>query len=159
MKLKHLFAAAAIALAACGEGTTTPLFRDLGPPPPLPAGATVVTLSSGLQYAEIAVGAGALAQAGSRVQVHYTGWLASTNEAFDSSRQRSPVTFTVGAGSFIPGFEQGIVGMRVGGQRRLIIPPSLAYGNQEVRSEGSGRLIIPANSTLIFDVELVAINP
>jgi FKBP-type peptidyl-prolyl cis-trans isomerase len=110
----------------------------------------IITTPSGLQYADIQVGTGAEATAGKQVSVHYTGWLQNGTE-FDSSRGRGePIQLTLGSGQVIPGWEEGLTGMKVGGQRQLIIPPNLAYGDQ-----GAGGGVIPPNATLIFDVELV----
>ena len=108
---------------------------------------------------DLRVGTGAEATAGRTVTVNYTGWLYSTSAAdnkgtmFDSSLRpgRTPFVFTVGTG-VIQGFSQGTIGMRVGGQRRVIIPPSLGYGSQ-----GSGSTI-PPNATLIFELELLAVQ-
>lgn len=99
------------------------------------------------------IGTGAEATNGSLVSVHYTGTL-TNGQKFDSSRDRGvPFEFVLGNGSVIPGWEQGIMGMKVGGKRVLIIPPQLAYGAQAIGN------IIPANSTLVFEVELVAVGP
>ncbi|HEU4561716.1 MAG TPA: FKBP-type peptidyl-prolyl cis-trans isomerase [Longimicrobium sp.] len=156
MKLKTLFAVAAAAfLSAClGDSTGS---DDVVIPPitELPAGTDTVTTATGLKYAEISVGTGALAENGDQVAVHYTGWLAN-GTGFDTSIGFQPLTFTLGAHQVVAGFEQGIVGMKVGGKRRLIIPSALGYGNVDVRDQ-AGRLVIPANSTLIFDVQLVAV--
>lgn len=112
----------------------------------------MVTTTSGLQYEDLVVGKGALAQAGSRVSVHYTGWLEDGTK-FDSSLDRgSPFEFTLGAGLVIKGWEEGVAGMRVGGKRKLIVPPQLAYGES-----GAGG-VIPPNATLTFEVELLAIK-
>lgn len=113
----------------------------------------IVTTASGLQYADLVVGTGAEATVGKQVQVHYTGWLQNGTQ-FDSSRDRNePLPLTLGEGRVIPGWEEGLTGMKVGGQRQLIIPPNLAYGEQ-----GAGNGLIPPNSTLIFDVELVSVQ-
>lgn len=108
---------------------------------------------------DIVVGAGDLAERGKDVVVHYTGWLfdaaAPDNKGrkFDSSRDRNdPFAFPLGAGHVIQGWDQGVVGMRVGGQRRLVIPPELGYG-----ARGAGG-VIPPNATLVFDVELLAVR-
>jgi len=104
---------------------------------------------SGLQYIEVAPGSGAEARAGQQVTVHYTGWLTNGTE-FDSSRGRNqPFAFALGRGQVIRGWDEGVQGMRIGGQRRLIIPPELGYGARG--ADG----VIPPNATLIFDVELL----
>ena len=100
---------------------------------------------------DLVVGTGDTAQTGDTVSVNYTGWLTDGTQ-FDSSYDRGqPFTFQLGVGSVISGWDQGVVGMKVGGKRRLTIPPDLAYG-------ASGRGSIPPNATLIFEVELVEIN-
>lgn len=105
---------------------------------------------AGLRYAELATGAGAEAQSGQNVTVHYTGWL-TDGRKFDSSRDRgSPFSFRLGAGQVIKGWDQGVAGMKVGGRRRLEIPPELGYG-----SRGVGP--IPGGATLIFAVELLGV--
>lgn len=161
MKIKTLFASLALTLAvsACGGsgGPTGPV--DPGPPPALPTGAQIVTTGSGLQYADIEVGTGTVAQNGNRVRVHYTGWLASNNQFFDTSAGGAPLEFILGSQSLIDGFEQGIPGMRAGGKRRLFIPPALGYGSDPVTDPRTGRVIIPANSSLIFDITLVTVSP
>jgi peptidylprolyl isomerase len=152
VKLKTLAAAAAAAvLAACsGDGPTA---VEIDPPPPLPAGATIVTTASGLQYADITVGTGTVAQNGRAVSVHYTGWL-ENGTGFDTSVGGQPFQFVPGQSAVIPGFQEGVVGMRVGGKRRLFIPPALGYGDVP-QTDSNGNVVIPANSTLIFDVQLV----
>jgi FKBP-type peptidyl-prolyl cis-trans isomerase len=111
-----------------------------------------------LQTTDLVVGTGATATAGRPVTVHYTGWLYKATAAenkgtrFDSSLDRgSPFSFTIG-GQVIAGWNQGVPGMKVGGQRRLVIPPSLGYG-----AAGSPPSI-PGNATLVFDVQLLAVN-
>ena len=108
--------------------------------------------ADGLQYADIKAGCGATATSGQSVTVQYTGWL-TDGTMFDTSRQsgRTPFQFTLGAGQVIRGWDEGVAGMKVGGKRRLVIPPSLGYGAQ---GQGS----IPPNSTLIFDVELLSVG-
>ncbi|NTW28670.1 MAG: FKBP-type peptidyl-prolyl cis-trans isomerase [Coriobacteriia bacterium] len=99
-----------------------------------------------------AVGSGAVAKNGDKVTVNYTGWLTNGTK-FDSSYSRNePFSFTLGAGQVIAGWDQGVSGMKVGGKRKLTIPPSLGYG-----ARGAGG-VIPSNATLIFEVELLKIN-
>ncbi|HSB60707.1 MAG TPA: FKBP-type peptidyl-prolyl cis-trans isomerase [Vicinamibacteria bacterium] len=99
---------------------------------------------------EISVGTGATASAGDVVTVHYILFLSNGTRVESSYDAGTPFTFQIGANQVIPGFERGVVGMRVGGKRRVTIPPSLGYGNQP-----NGP--IPANSTLRFEIELVSI--
>jgi hypothetical protein len=111
-----------------------------------------VTTASGLKYIVVKEGNGKKAKVGAAVEVHYTGWL-TDGKKFDSSRDRGvPIEFTLGEGQVIKGWDEGIALMRVGGKMRLIIPPELAYGSKAVGD------IIPANSTLIFDVELMSVH-
>jgi FKBP-type peptidyl-prolyl cis-trans isomerase len=107
---------------------------------------------SELIIGDLVVGNGATAQAGQSVVVHYTGWL-TNGQKFDSSVDRNdPFDFRLGAGQVIPGWDQGVAGMQVGGKRKLTIPPNLAYG-----SRGAGG-VIPPNATLVFEVELLAVR-
>ncbi|HVZ58929.1 MAG TPA: FKBP-type peptidyl-prolyl cis-trans isomerase [Patescibacteria group bacterium] len=108
--------------------------------------------SAKLKIEDLTVGTGAEAKIGDTVKVNYTGTL-TNGKKFDSSYDRNqPFTFTLGKGEVIKGWDQGIVGMKVGGKRKLTIPPDLGYGNT---AQGS----IPANSTLIFEVELLDLTP
>lgn len=108
-------------------------------------------LPTELAYQEVAAGTGVEAVSGKKITVHYTGYL-PTGEMFDSSVTRgTPFSFVLGEGRVIQGWEQGFAGMKVGGKRTLIVPPSFGYGSQAVGS-------IPANSTLIFDVELLGVE-
>ncbi len=115
---------------------------------------TVITLPDGLNVKDEVVGTGATAAAGDTVAVQYTGTLTS-GKKFDSSYDHGgqPFSFQLGAGQVIKGWDEGVAGMKVGGKRILTIPPELAYGSQDV---GNG--LIPANSTLIFEVELMAVK-
>ncbi|HWZ59198.1 MAG TPA: FKBP-type peptidyl-prolyl cis-trans isomerase [Gemmatimonadaceae bacterium] len=107
--------------------------------------------ASGLAYQDKKVGTGAAATAGKMVSVHYTGWLPDGTK-FDSSRDRNePFDFPLGAGHVIAGWDEGVAGMKVGGRRLLVIPPSLGYG-----AGGTGP--IPPNATLVFDVELLGVK-
>jgi FKBP-type peptidyl-prolyl cis-trans isomerase FkpA len=121
-------------------------------PPPIDASIQTVTTPSGLQYQDIVVGTGAEAQPGNTVSVHYTGWLTDGTK-FDSSVDRNkPIEFVLGTGHVIQGWDEGLTGMKVGGQRRLTIPPDLAYG------EAGNPTAIPPQATLIFDVELLDVT-
>ncbi|MFA7505369.1 MAG: FKBP-type peptidyl-prolyl cis-trans isomerase [Burkholderiaceae bacterium] len=111
------------------------------------------TLPSGLQYEDVVTGSGDEARSGSQVSVHYTGWLfedGKTGTKFDSSKDRGePFRFPLGAGHVIRGWDEGVAGMKVGGTRRLVIPPELGYG-----ARGAGG-VIPPNATLLFEVDLL----
>jgi len=110
-----------------------------------------MTTDSGLVYEELTEGQGEVAQAGRRVSVHYTGWLTNGTK-FDSSKDRNePFDFPLGAGHVIRGWDEGVQGMKVGGARKLTIPPQLGYGGR-----GAGG-VIPPNATLVFEVELLEI--
>ena len=112
----------------------------------------MVTTDSGLQYEDIKEGDGASPQKGQTVVVHYTGTL-ENGKKFDSSRDRGqPFSFRIGVGEVIKGWDEGVGSMKVGGQRKLIIPPDLGYG-----ARGAGG-VIPPNATLVFDVELLDIK-
>lgn len=115
----------------------------------------MTTTNSGLQYEDTRAGAGAAARAGQQVSVHYTGWLwqdGRQGAKFDSSRDRNdPFEFTLGVGMVIPGWDEGVAGMQVGGCRTLLIPADLAYG-----ARGAGG-VIPPHATLRFEVELLGL--
>lgn len=144
----------AVVLAA-GCATTT---SDL--PGPTAQGNSKLDATRGaLQKADVKQGTGAVAVRGKTVVVHYTGWLYDTSKPdshgakFDSSRDRgAPFRFPLGAGRVIQGWDEGVAGMQVGGRRTLVIPPEYGYG-----ARGAGN-VIPPNATLIFDVELLAVE-
>jgi FKBP-type peptidyl-prolyl cis-trans isomerase FkpA len=129
------------------------------PSPNQPGGSKLSAMPTELQKIDVKQGAGAEATAGKPVIVHYTGWIYDESKPdkkgakFDSSRDRQvPFGFFLGGGKVIRGWDEGVVGMKVGGQRTLIIPPAMAYGER-----GTGG-VIPPNATLIFDVELIEVK-
>ena len=161
-----------VLLANCaGTRTETPSEAAAPPPPgaaPPPAAAAPPPPSASKQAAaapkseapvrvggitrtEIVLGTGPAVKKGQRVRVHYTGTL-TNGTTFDSSVGRDPFTFTLGAGMVIKGWDEGVAGMRVGGKRKLVIPPDLGYGATGVPPQ------IPPNATLVFDVELLGID-
>jgi FKBP-type peptidyl-prolyl cis-trans isomerase FkpA len=110
------------------------------------------TTASGLMIEDLTVGTGDLASAGQKVTVHYTGWLTDGTK-FDSSKDRNdPFAFPLGKRNVIAGWDEGVQGMRVGGVRKLTIPPALGYG-----ARGAGG-VIPPNATLVFEVELLGVG-
>ena len=112
----------------------------------------VITTKSGLKYVDQKVGDGKEAKSGDTVEVHYTGWL-KDGKKFDSSLDRKePFSFKLGAGKVIKGWDEGVAGMKVGGKRKLMIPPELGYG-----ARGAGN-VIPPNAELVFEVELLKIK-
>lgn len=142
-------------LVIAGAVATASVLAE-GPQAPPPAPVT----GQALLVTDLVPGVGAEALPGMVVIVHYTGWLhdpaapGERGRKFDSSRDRNaPFSFPLGGRHVIQGWEQGVPGMKVGGQRRLVIPPALAYGP---RSVGNG--LIPPNSTLLFEIELLAVE-
>jgi peptidylprolyl isomerase len=142
------FACAAVALA---------IIAAVSPPAGSVAAANeVIEMPNGLKYTDAKTGDGTEATAGKKVSVHYTGWLSDNGakgRKFDSSVDRGqPFQFTLGAHQVIAGWDEGVAGMKVGGKRTLVIPPELGYG-----ARGAGG-VIPPNATLIFDIELLAVQ-
>jgi FKBP-type peptidyl-prolyl cis-trans isomerase len=125
------------------SATTTAMSTFLEPGQPLP---------TELAIRDVTVGTGAEATSGKQVTVNYVGMLPDGTVFDASARHGEPITFALGAGQVIPGWEQGIAGMKVGGKRQLVIPPNLAYG---ARGAGS---VIPPNATLLFEVELLDVK-
>jgi len=134
---------AAVLVSGCGDGETSPSLLPGAP----------------FSQSDLRVGTGADAAVGRRLTVTYTGWLydhaqpENKGRQFDTNVNGTPFQFVLGAGQVIRGWDQGFVGMKVGGLRRLVIPPDLAYG-----STGAGGGLIPPGATLVFDVELVGVQ-
>jgi FKBP-type peptidyl-prolyl cis-trans isomerase len=138
--------ASAGASGSVSAGTSVGAKSDAVPP----AG-TEVTTASGLKYQDLVVGTGAEATPGRTVRVHYTGWLADGTQ-IDSSIGGQPIEFPLGTPGIIQGWNEGLTGMKVGGKRKLTIPPSIGYG-------AAGRAPkVPPNATLTFEVELVGVS-
>jgi peptidylprolyl isomerase len=136
------------AVAASAQSETP---KPAGGPPPLPAMVRWHDLPLGLKYADIVVGKGPTPQEGQTAVVHFTGWLEDGMQ-FDSSRDRKmPFGFKLGAGQVIKGWDDGVRGMRVGGKRRLIVPPALGYGETGIAG------LVPPAATLTFDIEIIHI--
>ena len=127
-------------------GKTAPATKATKAAEPAP-----VTTPSGLKYWDLKVGTGTEAVKGKTVSVHYTGTF-TNGKVFDSSVGKQPYEFRIGAGNVIQGWEEGVTGMKVGGKRKLEIPPDLAYGKQGYAG------VIPPNSTLIFQIELLGVK-
>ena len=137
MTPRVLVFAALITAVACTSTTTSP------------------TSSAPFSSTDLVVGTGTTANSGNRVTVSYSGWLYDSMQASGKGAQfdsQPSYTFTLGTGAVIKGWDQGVVGMKVGGQRRLIIPPELAYGNVSPSSK------VPANATLVFEITLLSVG-
>jgi len=144
----------ATAIAQCLAGLHSTPTPTAGPAKPPAVTGNPVSLSDGLQYIDVQVGCGPAAKTGSNVSVQYTGWFQKTGKKFGSSWDSSAqaITVVLGQGQVIKGLDEGLVGMKQGGTRRLIIPAALAYG-------AAGRPpTIPPDSVLIFDVTMVSIG-
>ncbi|HKW59734.1 MAG TPA: FKBP-type peptidyl-prolyl cis-trans isomerase [Candidatus Dormibacteraeota bacterium] len=175
--LLGVFALAAFATAACGYpdpyAGNPPVANESPNPSASPsvspgaddcnagAGLPVVTYPDGLKIVDLKVGTGVAAKSGDNAEVQYTGWLQSNCRQFDSSRSqgRTSFTFQLGQSQVIGGWDEGLLGMKVGGKRKLIIPSDLAYGPHGQTDQTTGATIIPPNATLLFEVELVSAKP
>jgi len=153
--VKHTLTIAAILLAATAIGTSqlsadAKWFGKKQDSPQNQPG-KMITTKSGLQYQDLVPGNGPMPHQGQTVIVHYTGWL-TNGQKFDSSLDRGqPFNFILGAHQVIRGWDEGVATMKVGGKRKLVIPPNLAYGS---RATGP----IPPNSTLVFEVQLLGLK-
>lgn len=152
--MKNQIAAIAIAVLAAGCGRDAPVETK-----PATTAQTLPPVTE-LQKTDFVQGAGEGISSGQTAVVHYTGWLYEPSaaeqkgEKFDSSRDKgAPFRFTIGAGNVIKGWDEGVQGMQIGDQRRLVIPANLGYGER-----GAGRGKIPPNAPLLFEVELLAIE-
>ena len=139
------------AVAACIDEPTAPDCSATTLSQTARLGDTVV-LNTGLRYIETMGGAGEASEWCDPITVHYTAYLANGTRIESTHDVDIPLPFTPGLGDLIDGFEQGVIGMRAGGTRRLIIPPQLGYGSEPLRNN-AGVIVIPANSTLIYDIE------
>lgn len=114
-----------------------------------PGTAAMKRTPSGLQYEDLVAGSGSSPAAGQRVTVHYTGWLTNGTKFDSSLDSNQPFIFTIGRGEVIPGWDEGVMTMKIGGKRKLVVPPELGYG-----AAGAGG-VIPPNATLVFEVILL----
>jgi len=174
--LLALIALTALAAAACGYSDpyagSPPVANESPNPSASPSGSPgaddcnagaalpTVTYPDGLKVIDLKVGTGDSAKSGENAEVQYTGWLTNCKQ-FDSSRStgRTSFTFQIGQSQVIAGWDEGLLGMKVGGKRKLIIPPDLAYGSQGQTDQTTGASVIPPNATLIFEIELLSVKP
>jgi FKBP-type peptidyl-prolyl cis-trans isomerase len=137
--------------ASAGGGAAAPALEATTFAPALEVElATMAATPGGVRYRDVEAGIGAEARRGDEVTVHYQGWLPD-GRRFESTAGGAPVTFRLGGRQVIRGWEEGIVGMRAGGRRRLVVPPRLGYGARAVGP-------VPANSVLVFEIDLVTVR-
>jgi len=141
---------AASLLAAAGP-FLLPVLAQPNPSPDHTELREIVT-PSGLKYTDLKLGQGDVADTGKVLVVNYSGWLKEGGVKFDSSIEDRPFTFRLGAGDAIKGWDEGLMGMKVGGKRRLVIPPELGFGKQGVGS------VVPPNAVLVYEFELLAVR-
>jgi FKBP-type peptidyl-prolyl cis-trans isomerase FkpA len=142
------------ALSAGTAKAASRLAQDRSTPArtPVPANIPEVVTPSGLKYTDLRIGEGDEASSGKIVEVHYIGWL-EDGIRFDSTRDHNrPLTFRLGAGDVLKGWDEGLAGMKVGGKRRLVIPPGLGFGKEGVGS------VVPPNAVLYYEFELLAVR-
>lgn len=156
--MRHVLLAAALVLTSCRPSSGGSQVQVAGRPESLTYVSelnvdltSMTKQASGLYLQDLTVGTGAEATPGSTVDVHYTGWLADGRK-FDSSRGGAPFSFSIGRGMVIAGWDEGVAGMKVGGKRKLVLPPELGYGQA-----GAGG-VIPPGATLVFEVELLGVR-
>jgi FKBP-type peptidyl-prolyl cis-trans isomerase len=147
--------AAVVATAGCSAASTSgaPASSANTPAESTPTAGHAVPAATELKIEDKVAGTGPAAKTGDLLTVHYTGWLSDGTEFESSLESGQPIQFALGVGEVIPGWDQGVVGMKEGGVRRLTIPPGLAYG-----SAGAGGGAIPPNATLVFEITLVRVN-
>jgi FKBP-type peptidyl-prolyl cis-trans isomerase len=150
MNGKHVARVFGMGIVAIAMASATA--ADQFDPMKVEPGQKLTTADSGLKYVDLKVGKGEPAKVGQLVMVNYDAWLANGTRFDSSYARREPFRFKIGAGQVIQGWDEGVVGMRVGGKRKLIIPPGLGYGEQ-----GAGDRI-PPNSTLVFEIELLELK-
>ena len=155
MSTKSIVITIVVLLVAIGAGYVFMNHGSTNPPPA--AQATGAAPTDQVQAKDVSIGSGTQAAPGTVVSVLYEGKL-TNGTTFDSSAAHGnqPLTFQLGAQGLIPGFQVGVNGMKEGGERIISIPPALGYGTQEIK-DPSGKVIIPANSTIVFDVKLVKV--
>ena len=146
-----------LSLTAGTAATVSKARQDRSTPAPTSTPANIsptreIVTPSGVKYVDLRVGQGDEADSGRMVEVHYVGWL-EDGTRFDSSRDHNrPLTFRLGAGDVLKGWDEGLPGMKVGGKRRLVIPPGLGFGKQGVGS------VVPPNSVLFYEFELLGVR-
>lgn len=154
-RMALLLSASIVPLMACGDPLEAPPCEPTAVTQASVSGDTITT-NTNLRYLEGEPGSGIAAEWCRTLAVHYTAHLLDGTQ-FDSSREvNQPLVFTPGFGGLIDGFEQGVIGMRAGGTRRVIIPPALGFGS-EPRRNAAGEIVVPANSTVVYDIEVLQI--